>query len=334
MLWGGLGMLAAIFIMLEFVNGAAREWAAVIGGIGFGTFIDELGKFITSDNNYFYQPTVAVIYVVFVALFLSARWLNRPRALSPEEALVNASDILREGMLAGGLEAADRQTARDLLSRSNAGAPLAGALDGALDAVENMPHRHPPVLTLVRHSMAGFYARLVTRGWFQWLVVIAFIATALLGIAQIMFTLDWSWMVVGICLGCALALLALLHFSRSKVLRWRILRWVVGLSIAAVIAVTIVLNPSQELDTFGEGVELIASAATTLLTIIGVAAMPRSRLAAYQWFRRATLVSILLTQIFTFYQHQFVALGGLVVDLLLLLALRYMIDREKARLVP
>jgi hypothetical protein len=35
---------------------------------------------------------------------------------------------------------------------------------------------------------------------------------------------------------------------------------------------------------------------------------------------------------FAFYQYQFVALGDLALDMLLFLALRYMIDREKGAL--
>lgn len=42
-----------------------QRLCALIGGIGFGLFIDELGKFITRDNNYFFQPTIGLIYAVF-----------------------------------------------------------------------------------------------------------------------------------------------------------------------------------------------------------------------------------------------------------------------------
>jgi hypothetical protein len=73
--------------------------------------------------------------------------------------------------------------------------------------------------------------------------------------------------------------------------------------------------------------------ATTVLIIIGALVIHRSRLKAYLWFRGATLISILVTDVFAFYQYQFIALGDLALDMLLLLALRYMIDREKA-IVP
>src|SRR5437868_14042294 len=58
MLWGGLFMLIAQVLLLGFLGKHIKRLAAVLGGIGFGTFIDELGKFVTSDNDYFYRPTV------------------------------------------------------------------------------------------------------------------------------------------------------------------------------------------------------------------------------------------------------------------------------------
>jgi hypothetical protein len=89
MLWGGLGMLAAIAVLLTWWNPSLRRRAAILAGLGFGTFMDELGKFITSDNDYFFKPTVAVLYVIFVALFLALRAFDRRSPMSPEELRVN-----------------------------------------------------------------------------------------------------------------------------------------------------------------------------------------------------------------------------------------------------
>src|SRR5918998_6073135 len=43
MLWGGMLMLAALLILLTFIGRASERLAAFIGGVGFGTFIDEVG---------------------------------------------------------------------------------------------------------------------------------------------------------------------------------------------------------------------------------------------------------------------------------------------------
>ena len=45
-------------------------------------------------------------------------------------------------------------------------------------------------------------------------------------------------------------------------------------------------------------------------------------------FRRAILVSIFFTQVLSFYEQQFLALLGLILDILILIALRYMITHE------
>ncbi|HEU0164126.1 MAG TPA: hypothetical protein VFQ54_03720, partial [Thermomicrobiales bacterium] len=77
MLWGGLGMVIAFGILLIFASDVWKPAAAVIGGAGFGAFIDELGKFITKDNDYFYRPAVALIYAVLVILFLISRTIDK-----------------------------------------------------------------------------------------------------------------------------------------------------------------------------------------------------------------------------------------------------------------
>ena len=85
LLWGGLLMLIAVGLLLSYHGPKVRRAGAILGGIGFGFFVDELGKFITSDNDYFFKPAAGVIYVVFVALFFVTRWLRRRGELTPSD---------------------------------------------------------------------------------------------------------------------------------------------------------------------------------------------------------------------------------------------------------
>jgi len=99
MLWGGALMLAAVLVLLGYLGHRVRRAAAALAGIGFGLFIDELGKFITSDNNYFYRPAIALIYVVFVLLFLWWRSLERHRVWDEQTYLANALMLLQDAAL-------------------------------------------------------------------------------------------------------------------------------------------------------------------------------------------------------------------------------------------
>ena len=78
-LWGGLFLFAAALSPLLFANRWALEASAVLAGIGVGLFIDEVGKFVTQTNDYFFPPAAPIIYVAFLlTLLLYLRVRNEP----------------------------------------------------------------------------------------------------------------------------------------------------------------------------------------------------------------------------------------------------------------
>lgn len=69
-LWGGLFLFAASLLPLIWVNPWVLNLSAVISGLGVGLFIDEVGKFITSSNNYFHPSAAPIIYAFFLLTVL------------------------------------------------------------------------------------------------------------------------------------------------------------------------------------------------------------------------------------------------------------------------
>ncbi len=94
LLYGGIFMVIAIALLLIYLNRSIRRPAAIVGGVGFGFFIDELGKFITSDNNYFFKPAAALIYLIFLGSYVLIRRLQRRRGLTEMERISNALDLV------------------------------------------------------------------------------------------------------------------------------------------------------------------------------------------------------------------------------------------------
>lgn len=122
-LYGGLGLLAALMIVLALLSPKAAPLAAVLGGVGFGLFIDEVGKFVTRDVNYFYHPAIAIIYITFLVLFALVRLISR-RGFDAEEATLIGLEALQRSTV-GALSDERRLQVLHLLATTGADGPVA-----------------------------------------------------------------------------------------------------------------------------------------------------------------------------------------------------------------
>jgi uncharacterized membrane protein len=186
MLWGGLLMLLALMLLLAFLDRSVQRLAAVIAGLGFGTFIDEIGKFVTADNNYFYRPAVALIYGLFVAAFLVARTFIGQRPLSETEALANALDLLT-GTPDGPIEGDDRARIQRLLEQAD---PKAALTRLAEHHLAELPAEapHDSLVATVHRRIADGYEELMANPWAERALivgVVAYAAVAVVGVALV-----------------------------------------------------------------------------------------------------------------------------------------------------
>jgi len=95
-LWGGLLLFVASLVPLVFANRWSYLVSAALAGVGVGLFIDEVGKFMTRTNNYFYPLAAPIVYGFFlltVMLYLSVR---RSRTLTVREELYRIFDAMQE----------------------------------------------------------------------------------------------------------------------------------------------------------------------------------------------------------------------------------------------
>ncbi|ROS30565.1 hypothetical protein [Cellulomonas sp. PhB150] len=175
-LWGGLLMALAFVVVLSFVGPVARPVAAVVGGVGFGLFVDEIGKFVTSDYDYFYAPAAALVYLVIVALALVAEAVHGRREPAPEELLAAAVDAAAAGV-AGGFTRRTRANAEDLLER-------AGDVEGAsevaalLAAIPHDRHELPDPTTAVADFVVRTTHHVIRARWVPAAAVVVLVATA------------------------------------------------------------------------------------------------------------------------------------------------------------
>jgi len=302
MLWGGLLMLVALVLLLVVLGKRAKRAGALIGGVGFGLFVDELGKFITSDNNYFFQPTIALIYSLLVLLFLGFRAIER-RSLSEAELLANAADMVREVIMGGATEAEISRTLA-LLERSQAQGPLVDGLREAVQGAVRAREGRPPRIARAAARAWQLYDNLIAWRWFQRAVLLLFVGQAALGFVMLL----------------VLAGLMLLLLFPSVM---------PGLAPDPV-SINLDLADSTT-GAVGAVGSVVVGLVSLAFVMLGAVELRRSRLGAYRWLERSVLVSVLFGQVLLFWEQQLGAILELAFSLLLLAALRYAIRQEEAR---
>jgi hypothetical protein len=294
MLWGGLLMLAAMVMLFLFLGRTTTRLAALVGGLGFGTFIDEVGKFVTHDNDYFYQPSVALIYATFVFALLAIRAIQA-RSYTRTEYLLNALRELEEVALHD-LDEQELRRAMNHLDRADPTHPLVPAIRDMLQETELVPVPQQDRLARLRIWIGALYLSLTRRRTFVLGLVIFFAGQFLIRLAYV---------------------IALIQGWRLDPDDPMARGWLTRVA---------VIDPGLD---FLDGAQLVTSLLSGVFVGLGIFALRASRLRAYEMFRRSVLVTIFLTQVFLFYREEFSALLGLLFNILLLLALELMIRRER-----
>lgn len=292
LLYGGALMLTALAFLLTLLGRHVRWVAAVIGGIGFGFFIDELGKFITADNNYFFKPAAGLIYLVFIGLFLSSRAYQRRRGLNEDERVRNAFELIAEASV-GPWRASSRAHALNLLGEVERDHPLREPLLRMAAGIDAAPDPSPPFWTRWADGIARRYQAATGRGWFGPLVIAVFVLWALLSLLAIVALV----LPVGFEEGAAQP-----GYASDAVAHLNFLNWA----------------------------SLVSSATSAILVFVGLTELVRGdRARAYAWLTRALLISIFVTRVFSFVESQFGAVFGLGIDILLLISVQAMARQER-----
>jgi len=290
MLWGGLLMAVALLLCLSFLGNRARLWAALLGGIGFGTFIDEIGKFITRDNDYFFQPSIALIYITFVLIYLAFRDLQMGQGIGREEYLVNAIHDLEEAVI-NGLPLGERARALRYLGAIAEKDDLTLGLTALIERARVQPRSHGLLQRIRGYVVASYEAVLARANRFGGLVTLFVLQLAVnAGTVVLIVAGQLSEGIVAEASGQRSGMIGLLPTSD----------WLL----------------------------IVSTLIPSVFVVVALFALRRSRMTALLFFHRAVLLSILFTEVFMFYRNQAAALVVLAFNLFSWACVNVVITRE------
>lgn len=287
-LYGGLFMAAGSILSIAFLGLRTQRLAAFVSGVGFGFFIDELGKFVTSDNDYFFRPAVGIIYAIFVILYLVFNFLSRQRRLSSREYQLNALVHLEEAIVHD-MDPIEKERAHELLQRADNRSPVTQQLRLLIENVALVPEDQPRRITRLLHWLDRTYTRFWQRRASHPLVRTFFI------LESIAFVIVVSW---GI-------------FNNLDDID------------------TLLTTGTASYDFWLFIGQIVSSLVAAGFAIVGAIILTRSRVLAFEQFRRATLINLFLTEFFIFSRVEFQALPGFLFNVGMLLFITYIMHQER-----
>lgn len=122
-LFGGLFLFIAALLPIILAGRNVYRATAVLAGVGIGLFIDEVGKFITTQNDYFYPAAAPLIYATFLLAVLIYLRVRRRIEPDPRSQLLTSLQLVEEAV-DHDLQAHERDDLRERLRAAAAGAPL------------------------------------------------------------------------------------------------------------------------------------------------------------------------------------------------------------------
>ncbi len=178
LLWGGLLLFVAVLLPLIYANHWIFALSAFLAGSGIGLFIDEVGKFITQKNDYFFPAAAPIVYALFLITLLIYHLAHRQRPIDARTNLYFVLDQLEE-VLDRDLSKTEKdqiQVRLNQIRKSNHRADLTGFVEALRQYMQSsnveVVAQKPSTLEKIRLAWLDFENRKFNRRFHRMLLVI------------------------------------------------------------------------------------------------------------------------------------------------------------------